>query len=48
MFRVRATDAAGNTDPTPATRQVTVDTTPPADDDRLRAVGNNRRNHRHL
>jgi hypothetical protein len=29
VFRVRATDAAGNTDPTPATRQVTVDTTPP-------------------
>ena len=29
LFRVRATDAAGNTDPTPATRWVTVDTTPP-------------------
>jgi hypothetical protein len=29
VLRVRATDAAGNTDPTPATRQVTVDTTPP-------------------
>jgi hypothetical protein len=29
LFRVRATDVAGNTDPTPATRWVTVDTTPP-------------------
>jgi Domain of unknown function (DUF1929) len=29
VFRVRATDAAGNTDPTPATRSFTVDTTPP-------------------
>ena len=28
-FEVRATDAAGNTDPTPATRSFTVDTTPP-------------------
>ena len=28
-FSVRATDAAGNVDPTPATRTFTVDTTPP-------------------
>jgi hypothetical protein len=28
-FRVRATDSAANTDPTPATRSFTVDTTPP-------------------
>ena len=28
-FRVRATDPAGNTDPTPAMSSVTVDTTPP-------------------
>ncbi len=28
-FEVRATDPAGNTDPTPASRSVTVDTTPP-------------------
>ena len=28
-FRVRATDSASNTDPTPATRSFTVDTTPP-------------------
>jgi len=28
-FAVRATDSAGNTDPTPATRAWTVDTTPP-------------------
>ncbi len=28
-FRVRATDAAGNADPTPASRAFTVDTTPP-------------------
>ena len=28
-FRVRATDAAGNVDPTPATRTFTVDTVPP-------------------
>jgi Ca2+-binding RTX toxin-like protein len=28
-FSVRATDAANNTDPTPATRSFTVDTTPP-------------------
>ena len=29
-FEVRATDSVGNTDPTPATRTFTVDTTPPA------------------
>ena len=28
-FEVRATDSVGNTDPTPATRTFTVDTTPP-------------------
>jgi 6-phosphogluconolactonase (cycloisomerase 2 family) len=28
-FRVRATDASGNTDPSPATESFTVDTTPP-------------------
>ncbi len=28
-FKVRATDPAGNTDPTPASRDFTVDTTPP-------------------
>ena len=28
-FEVRATDSAGNTDPSPATRNFTVDTTPP-------------------
>ena len=35
-FHVRATDAAGNVDPTPATFTWTVDTIAPADDDRRR------------
>lgn len=38
-FEVRATDAAGNVDPTPASRSFTVDTTPPDLSDPAPAVG---------
>ena len=37
-FEVRATDPAGNVDPTPASRSFTVDTAAPQDDDRQRPV----------
>ena len=37
-FEVRATDSAGNTDPTPASRGFTVDTVRPPDPDQLRPL----------